>query len=514
MIKKVWLRNFKPFDEHGCWIDLAPITLIFGANSTGKSSFLQSLILLKQSWESLPSIQTLSPEGSLLDLGKFKNIVHQQNTLRPIEIGLDLGESRAIFEFRGTEESSTGNLEQIRELAGLPAPWIPEREKDGTMSIKCDLLWENQGSVVDWLRENLSKIRAAWDERHPKQLSTGLRFFAKIQYYSIEFGFSIFCDTEEMEGGDKITSRHIVWTRSWFPDRTHLNDLDFFGIMSPSWDTEIEDAKFFDLWTAWKQNIEPHLQKSISFLRQELEQIFLIGRVRLPMARLIRERLPQEHLGVGNKGERTGALLLADPDLVEDVNDCLRKLHQAREEEPVLPRYEVVATNLEGNFTFGYIQLKHSVGNRELLLGVEDVGSAVGQLLPILVEWSRLRFQLGPTGDWEGSNATLLVEQPELHLHPALQAELISLIALQTQEDKNQGRAAPQVLLETHSEHMVLRLRKLVRNKEIHPEDVIILVFENKDGQAQITPLKLNEKGDFNRPWPNGFFPERRREIL
>jgi hypothetical protein len=131
------------------------------------------------------------------------------------------------------------------------------------------------------------------------------------------------------------------------------------------------------------------------------------------------------------------------------------------------------------------------------LVGIQDVGFGIGQLIPVAAELANLRGEL------------LLMEQPELHLHPAMQANLGELLA-NTVKD----HPASQLIVETHSEHVVLRLMRLVREGKIDHELVQILyVDQDEEGKSYVTELPLDKYGEFTVDWPNGFFDERLNEL-
>lgn len=133
----------------------------------------------------------------------------------------------------------------------------------------------------------------------------------------------------------------------------------------------------------------------------------------------------------------------------------------------------------------------------QALLGMQDVGFGVGQLIPVLAELA------ATTG------GVLLLEQPELHLHPKMQAELGQLLATAVQE-----REGFQIVAETHSEHMILRLMRLVREGKLaHDLIQILYVDQNEKGEAQVTELPLDKDGEFEKNWPDGFFDERLNEL-
>lgn len=113
----------------------------------------------------------------------------------------------------------------------------------------------------------------------------------------------------------------------------------------------------------------------------------------------------------------------------------------------------------------------------------------------------------------------MLIEQPELHLHPALQAELGDLfIQSALGEQKNT------FILETHSEHLLLRIMRRMRETSqgnlpagvppVRPEDVAVLYVEQDGPQSIVREMPLNERGELVKAWPGGFFEEGLREVL
>ena len=127
-------------------------------------------------------------------------------------------------------------------------------------------------------------------------------------------------------------------------------------------------------------------------------------------------------------------------------------------------------------------------------LASSDVGYGVSQILPLIVQASTL------------SEGILLVEQPELHLHPAMQANIGSLFAETTKENPQ-----AQIVAETHSEHLIRRIQRLVglgRSKGgLDPADVsIICVEQDRNGVSFHTQIPLNRQGNFMVRWPGGFF--------
>lgn len=125
-----------------------------------------------------------------------------------------------------------------------------------------------------------------------------------------------------------------------------------------------------------------------------------------------------------------------------------------------------------------------------------DVGTGVSQVLPIVVE------------SLASENTAILIEQPELHIHPRLQAELGSLFAESVSKRNNQ------IIAETHSEHLILRIQKLIRTKKLKPEDVSVLYVSRCHDGSNVKRLRIDDDGEFLDLWPDGFFPERMKEVL
>ena len=133
-----------------------------------------------------------------------------------------------------------------------------------------------------------------------------------------------------------------------------------------------------------------------------------------------------------------------------------------------------------------------------------DVGTGISCVIPVLVDlYAPMVF----------------FQQPELHLHPAMQSRLADLFVERIQ------RGMPRFFIESHSEYMLIRVLRRVRetftgksvrqNLTIRPDQVAVLYFQPaRDGATTITEIPINEYGDFLSPWPQGFFEERARDLF
>ena len=130
-------------------------------------------------------------------------------------------------------------------------------------------------------------------------------------------------------------------------------------------------------------------------------------------------------------------------------------------------------------------KVKTARGGAEVLL--TDVGFGVSQVLPVIT----LLYYVP-----EGS--TVILEQPEIHLHPLAQAELADLIIQAATHRK------VQVLLESHSEHLLLRLQRRIAEKKLSADDVKLYFCNASAGVSKIEPLDLDLCGNIEN-WPDRF---------
>jgi len=136
-----------------------------------------------------------------------------------------------------------------------------------------------------------------------------------------------------------------------------------------------------------------------------------------------------------------------------------------------------------------------------------DVGIGVSQVLPVLVSAYASKEKL------------LAIEQPEIHLHPALQAELGDVFL-----GSALGDGGNTFLVETHSEHLVLRILRRIRETTdgelpdgaipVRPVDVAVLYVQPSAVGVEVIHIPISNEGEFERPWPEGFFPERAEELF
>jgi predicted ATPase len=123
-----------------------------------------------------------------------------------------------------------------------------------------------------------------------------------------------------------------------------------------------------------------------------------------------------------------------------------------------------------------------------------DVGYGASQVIPVI------------EGCADAGPGPLFVEQPEIHLHPKAQGDLAQLLCV--------ASLKRQMIVETHSEHMVNRARLLVAEGVLKPSDVVIQFVDRDKNGSRVTLIDLDAAGNFSRNWPGGFFDERYHETM
>jgi len=149
---------------------------------------------------------------------------------------------------------------------------------------------------------------------------------------------------------------------------------------------------------------------------------------------------------------------------------------------------------------------------RGIVVAPSDVGVGISQMIPVVV--GCLRSQQG----------ILAIEQPELHVHPAIQVGIGDLFIKAVQTNESIVGAAKTLLVETHSEHIMLRLLRRIRETtggELPPgvvglsvDDLSVIYVESADAGVRFRPLRVDGDGEFIDRWPKGFFEERAEELF
>ena len=457
MIKSLRLQNFKAFEDTGV-LELKALNVLAGPNSGGKSSILQSLLLLKQTLEGPPEID-LNIDGRYLQFSRFNELTFGKPTLSRCCVG---------FSF---DVKSSFPLDMFRFY--FPEITVPEEAGVIPLNSKVDLTF-----------------------RHKRRHDGGAVMLDTFQVSSQLTG------TEEalLRGALRKNNYHIT---SKGRDAGLPEGLENTRIKT------VGGRHFMPHFLVLEGQEEPphnmHLPLNPIFTRPFRE---LQGEIEDNLKYLgpLRERPQRAYLHSGNpmteigdSGEYAAQILWLEKDskvkylprlgdesrnitLMQAVNDAFLNLGML---QPVDVKSE---KSIMYQILF---QLGASKQNEAVTIA--DVGFGVSQLLPILVLGLRSH-----------ESSLLLLEQPEIHLHPKLQANLADFLLTLAE----QGR---RLIVETHSDHFINRLRRRIAEDptdELRDKVNILFVRPPIQGTgATIESLRVDPFGVIEN-WPPGFLPE------
>ena len=461
MLDTLRFQNFKSWRDTGD-IRLAAITGFFGTNSSGKSSILQLLLMLKQTTESNDQQQVLNlgNDKTYVDLGTTYDILHPQ-----------LDQQLQTLEFSvgwHLDDSDLNPILPTRIVLHQDGKYIIDPHPDSIIN----------KSVSPALGDSIDKLK--FDASIAIELDGIVPL--KLVYEYCALGQ---CNQVGMAFQERSKPSKYRLIESGVPAK----------IINPGKKRDDLDlpAKFYGFPSEARLSFQSgeFLQTLSLALEQAFSRIYYLGPLReFPKRSYVwsGER-PQD---VGRRGERAVAALLAakknDPDVEIKVAGWLKTLGLVADfsVEPIAPHrrdYEV--------------RIRSRANSQKSVL-LTDVGFGVSQILPVLV----LCYYAPP-------GATVILEQPEIHLHPSVQAGLADIF-VEVARERNL-----QIIVESHSEHLLRRLQRRIAEGETIAHEQAALYFCDMDdtGTSHLTPLALDEFGNINN-WPPHFFGDEMGDLV
>jgi predicted ATPase len=474
MINRLSLKNFKGFESlEG--LEIKPVTVLCGTNSSGKSSILQSILLLKQTLESQMPNQLLLLNGRLVHLGPFEEVIFDRESER--RLGLEL-------------EFSINALD-------LSGPWMSARVPIGFM-LRELIQTEEMEAVEFRFRVEIKSSRQSAEEAQLRPL----------QVECLEFAFQVL-NGEQTKGRE--TSYLLVHKADDKYTLTVKNLRTGRGGKQKNQELEVR-LEFSNLATVRPRFEEGEKEKPweliqpLFFLEELLKSTLSAYTYIGPLREQPRSRYTydDEVIEIGTKGENAPYIYLAERDeRLKDhffydessgkfsVRSSIRLQDAVRE---WLDQMGIKGFNPSKSRDIIYVNLDSGPGRKQKV-GIAGVGFGVSQIFPIILEGLRMPAQ-----------GTLLLEQPEIHLHPNLQMRLADYFVSLALSKKN-------VIVETHSDHVVNRLvRRILEDEtgDLARAIGIYFVSNSADG-SHFQPIEIDSlKGIVN--WPEGFFDQNATE--
>lgn len=543
-ITNISLTNFRSFKSTQS-IELAPVTLLFGPNSVGKSSVLMALAYVQQILsKGHCNPQKLDALGNKT-IGGFRALIHGQDLQQSIKIRLDFDSGKIPF---------VQYQSYVYEMA---------RHIEASY-----LLMEDFGGSI---KTGAVEFEIAWSERHKKAFVHNYRVWINGGY--------IGCITSSEDGKNtaikELNSQHPLliptdnddWLEREYGEENERRPLeaneyhtDFERTLNQLNPNPANTAALADIDNAGETFInriapvslacvsgaipviDTHVMTNLvgqefdeadehfSFLviRQVLSQAFVLpldklleclqSSIQIGPLRLVPDNdyVPNPHPEQVDwvDGSAAWDLLYKDPNSDDDIKKLLRNTsHWFASTDKLDAGYEIInqslaeTANIEtATETMGLLSKRH-VFFKELrsniLLSANQLGTGISQVLPIVV-----------AANYD-SVGLISVEQPELHIHPRFQVELADVFL--------HAREKHSFLIETHSECLILRLLRRIRQstqnelpegfKPLGDNDVSIVYLEPSEDGVVTKRIRIDEDGEFRDRWPQGFFVERREEL-
>lgn len=446
MLTKLHIRNFKNWADTSD-VRLAPITVFFGSNSSGKSSLIQFLLMLRQTAE--------SPDR--------RRILHPGDQSTPVELGT------------------------LRDL------------------VFAHDLSKEIGFEIEW------KLPSALDISDP---------ISKATFAGNSLSFQAAIAFDQKEQTPRITSLEYNLCNSSQPLRVSMKPLGPENSARQQFELEAEPYKLIrNQGRAWKlpspvrfygfpEEVSAYYQNA-SFtsdlalsLEHELRRLQYLGPLRtVPRRSYVWSGEVPDH--VGWSGDRAVEALLAAAD--REISPGYRR--RAQPFQVVIARWLKEMGLLDGfkvkpiaehRKEYEVLVRTRSAGTEVTL---QDVGFGVSQVLPVIVECF-----------YAQKDTTILLEQPEIHLHPSVQMTLADLF-IETIQSREAGEdRGIQLIVESHSEHFLRRLQRRVAEQVIRPDQVALYFCGRGPEGATLEPLRVNLFG-YIENWPDDFFGDEMGEV-
>lgn len=537
-MKSIRIKNLRSLKDTG-EVPIKPITLLIGENSSGKSTFLRSLLLLQQSIDSRTrSVIAWWVDRDLVDFGSFQSSLFANTNDNFISFGFNFNDVSA-------EDLRNSNLDNFWFTWGRPIHSLKNTSLEICLRQHKDSSTSDQITYFSKLCiDNLSNRIVVELEPPDKEFFTKVKkiivneeelFSNQSDFYVIK-GRSNFIPTGfynfipiSFYKKDRDESRKLLSLEDELINLIYERLLKFINkntgrgkveeaIYKISLDTnqsiveqlQNSQLKFnkntIENWTDNSKEFQSVKNLILSFYLLSklglLEQILVKFVQNISYSRPVRanpqrsyrsQDLEIEH--IDPRGENLAVFL-------RNLNDVERK------------SFETWCQYLFG-FTpkakaeGGYIALNLTEHTKEPLFNLIDVGFGYTQILPVITQLWNLstRTKSQRMGVIPITPITFAIEQPELHLHPKMQSKLARAFVETVKRSRSQNIDV-RMILETHSEAIVNQIGRLISMKELDANDVAVVLFERdeKTLESKVRVTGYDAEGFLKEGWPIGFF--------
>ncbi|MFK5976514.1 MAG: DUF3696 domain-containing protein [Sulfurovum sp.] len=459
-------------------LDIKPITIFMGENSSGKSSFLQALSLLSMNEILGNDIKRIKYNNPFHKLGKVYEFKSKDNH---VYLSFKFKDKQkniydiSFFYNNDIKSDDYGYLNNIMIYTKHTKQNLSIVYAKGDYFIYLDSLIgeDNKKYFSKTILDNSTKILFKTDfdslqlDSYPKEIEDEIikhiEAFKKLE--------ELLKDIFEILKDNISSIQHISRVKEII---THYNySSDYIGY---------NGEKYKDIAKDLENTV--FLEKAIkNIFNYNLDKIDEFGNCYLnqkTQVQIFKKRQDNKYYYFKNLG------LSENPLKVKEIDN---KIFLIKEDEEI----ELLKVNEESNLiSYSY--------HEDISLGLDMFGSSVSNIIPALTQFAKNRENP------EKYNLTI-IEEPEIGLHPQAQAKLVETLFGEDDYYKTQT-----TILETHSEYIVNKLRYLVYKGKIKPEEVVI--YYKQQDNDEFIQINIDKFGQFDRDFPKNFFDVTLNELL
>ncbi len=541
MLKNISGSNYKAFESFD--ISISPITVLLGSNSSGKSSIINLLLMLSQTFDSDKELDSpLRLNGKKVDLGEAINIQHNRNAKLPLELCLNFDKTRQIGYLDQLISRTVFSMIEIL-VYHRPASFLTEQ---------CNISYDSELFTVlttlrpshrinrkslKIIRDNIETINKALikftetldlygdadNERYSKKsienyisFNENILFLESSDISIREVKYEILNETIN-ESSNKDEIKHFI-SKATLKNRNSKNvlEIDFKSmeiksdlISSDYLDKDLKNI--FKVLSSTTLNLLDIEEDYLRYMPARMEttkansivslilrlfnqtvnesfndnEILHVTPLRAQPKRyyLLENSIDHKHLNTSD-GTSLAEILKKNPKIVIKLNALLEDFDmkiKVDKTNEIIHQIRVIQNGLE--------------------LDITDVGFGISQVLPILVQALK-----------DDDKSIIIIEQPEIHLHPKMQTWLTDCLLKIALDD------GKKFIIETHSELIIKRiqLRMLDDNFNVTRNHVNILNFERQTNSLHtstvIKSVPVNELCEIE--WPKGFFEDKLSDAI
>ena len=510
MLTKISINHYKAFDNAS--VNVKPITILLGANSVGKSSIIQLFLMLQQTGKAgLKSYKSaLKLYGGYVNLGDTANLFRKKDTTKPVCMSFSIS-NKNIKNYLNTEY-----IESFIKVFHMLPIFFPIKGfaelREKTFKTKKEF-----SNYLDAITNVLSKSTLKGDYR--KEIGMFIRQRNDLSMPQL---------TKENKG-------EFLEAYDFLNEFSNILKTDNFQI---SYELVLNDSNNLEISKLTIKQDEVlivELNRSKDFkIKSDIIKINEIVEKEVQNLFLVENTIFNSFLQLEN--DNVNSISIKSSVIIQIINTFQNEIRRQFSEDNInyvsplrahpkryymldKAKVNITLDTLDGdaiaevlkdnkqvtknvnlwlkNFGVevdvqGFKEVIHHlvVKQNNVDLDITDVGFGISQILPVIIQ-----------GFLSAKNSTTIIEQPEIHLHPKMQADLADLFI-----DIVKKANGKKLIIETHSEYLLKRLRRRISEGVISPDDVSICLFnpQTKENGATIDNLDIAEKGFFD--WPVDFY--------